>query len=354
MEFSFESDPELKQFFRTDVKRMGKVLGNGSFGTVELVTLSGAPCAAKKLHSILIDSQNIGTGKLIENFRRECRIMSMLRHPNVVRFLGLCTFEESLYPVLLMDCLDTCLHDFLTTPGINRSLSMETKTSVLLDVAVGLTYLHIHNPPIIHRDLTAKNVLLVLPTIRAKIGDLGNSRVLNLEMPLTQLPGTIAYMPPEAFESSYNNKIDIFSFGHLALFTILQEFPCQLLPPNHIHKGKLVPRSEVQRRSKYFNNLESQLDEKSPMLRLIEECLNNDPQRRPTAEEVAQKLRKQGTSSMGFRVKESIGSHLFEAKTKLIQVLIFQYNLCHLIIIIYNYIHVEVLSGGKLSTCMAR
>jgi serine/threonine protein kinase len=43
---------------------------------------------------------------------------------------------------------------------------------------------------------------------------------------LSQLPGTLVYMPPEALSSSsrYGPSLDIFSFGHLALFTLLQVF----------------------------------------------------------------------------------------------------------------------------------
>lgn len=63
----------------------------------------------------------------------------------------------------------------------------------------------------------------------AKISDLGNARLVNLRpgqlaQTLTRIPGTLAYMPPEALSetSTYGPKLDIFSFGHLALFTLIQ------------------------------------------------------------------------------------------------------------------------------------
>ena len=80
---------------------------------------------------------------------------------------------------------------------------------------------HAHDPQIIHRDLTAKNVLLTSSLV-AKITDLGNSRIVTLQpgqlaRTLSRLPGTLAYMPPEALSSSarYGPSLDIFSFGHL-------------------------------------------------------------------------------------------------------------------------------------------
>ena len=63
----------------------------------------------------------------------------------------------------------------------------------------------------------------------AKISDLGNSRIVDLQpgqlaKTLSRIPGTLVYMPPEAFDnlSKYGPRLDIFSFGHLALFTITQ------------------------------------------------------------------------------------------------------------------------------------
>ena len=99
---------------------------------------------------------------------------------------------------------------------------------MLEDVARGLLYLHKHNPQIIHRDLTAKNVLLTTSLV-AKITDLGNSRIVNIQpgqlaQTLLRNPGTLVYMPPEALTAAarYGPSLDIFSFGHLAIFVGLQ------------------------------------------------------------------------------------------------------------------------------------
>ena len=90
-------------------------------------------------------------------------------------------------------------------------------------------YLHSHKPnPVIHRDLSAKNVLLNA-SLEAKISDLGNSRMVRLQprqlaRTLTKVPGTMDYMPPEALEDKavYGCSLDVFSFGHLSLYTFTQ------------------------------------------------------------------------------------------------------------------------------------
>ena len=151
--------------------------------------------------------------------------MSDLRHPNVTLFLGVCFLPNCQLPVLLMERLDGSLDDLLESIS---NIPLALKRSILEDVSRGLLYLHKHTPQIIHRDLTAKNVLLTSFYV-AKITDLGNSRIVNLQpgqlaRTLSRLPGTLVYMPPEALSSSsrYGPSLDVFSFGHLALFTLIQ------------------------------------------------------------------------------------------------------------------------------------
>ena len=151
--------------------------------------------------------------------------MSDLRHPNITQFMGVCFLPNCQLPVLLMERLDGNLDSLLeTVPNIPLAL----KRSMLEDVAKGLLYLHKHDPQIVHRDLTAKNVLLTSSLV-AKITDFGNSRIVNLQpgqlaRTLSRLPGTLVYMPPEALTSAsrYGPSLDVFSFGHLALFTLTQ------------------------------------------------------------------------------------------------------------------------------------
>ena len=153
------------------------------------------------------------------------QVMAELRHPHIVQFLGLCFLEGSVLPVLVMEQLDSNLDNLLEgIPG----LPLAIKRSLLADVIRGLLYLHTRHPPVIHRDLSCRNVLLTSSLV-AKISDLGNARIVNLRpgqlaRTLTRIPGTFVYMPPEAFDESsqYGPRLDIFSFGHLALFTLTQ------------------------------------------------------------------------------------------------------------------------------------
>ena len=144
---------------------------------------------------------------------------------NVTLFIGVCFLPNCQLPLLVMERLDGSLDDLLeTVPNIPLAL----KRSFLEDTARGLLYLHKHEPQIIHRDLTAKNVLLTSSLV-AKITDLGNSRIVNIQpgqlaQTLSRNPGTLVYMPPEALTaaSRYGPSLDVFSFGHLGIFVGLQ------------------------------------------------------------------------------------------------------------------------------------
>ena len=160
--------------------------------------------------------------------------MSSLRHPNITQFLGLCFLPNTRLPLLVMEKLETSLDDLLEHVP---NLSLSIKCSVLEGVSSGLVYLHKRELPVIHRDLTAKNVLLT-SFLQAKITDMGNSRIIDmrpgqLAMTLTQLPGTLVYMPPEALSDThrYGPSLDVFSFGHLTLYTMTQ-VTISILPLN--------------------------------------------------------------------------------------------------------------------------
>ena len=229
-----------------------------------------------------------------EKFFAELNILCSIRHPNIVQYHCVCYLPNSKSPALVMEQLQTNLHEYLLDPSY-ANLSLHAKVSILHDIARGLAYLHNHKPAVIHRDLTARNVLLNSERM-AKISDFGNSRIIDTDpacssefKSTTHVPGTIIYMPPEASadHAKFNKKLDIFSFGHLALFTATQVLPCDLLPANFCDdNGELHARTEVERRERYIGQLEQQLDRDHNLVKLIKQCLHNSPKMRPTADDV--------------------------------------------------------------------
>ena len=201
----------------------GRYLGEGSFADVrefERITTDGSVrCAGKTIHQKrLLDSAS--KAEFEARYAEECSLLSHLDHPNVVKFLGVTFFsgDSELLPTMLMELMMTNLHDYLQdTPNIVFAI----KSSFLTCIARGLAYLH--DMRVIHRDLTAKNVMLSSKLV-PKISDFGTSLNVKGTNPeeLTRDPGTAVYMPPEASEGSYSYSLDVFSFGHLALFIATQ------------------------------------------------------------------------------------------------------------------------------------
>ncbi len=233
------ADPDELQLRVPNVSRTGRQLGYGSYGSVEELVVDGVVCAGKRLHDVLARASNVGVRELRRKYVTECQLLSHLHHPHIVQFLGLYYPPDAHLPILVMEKLHTSLDSILeggaAAIGAGGGTPLGLKQSILTDIVSGLVYLHHHNPPVIHRDLTAKNVLLNLAMV-AKISDLGNARILRPEELanwLTQAPGTAVYMPPEALytlasggRSLYGPSIDVFSFGHLLLYTVIEVCDC--------------------------------------------------------------------------------------------------------------------------------
>ena len=95
MEEDFLRDhPELRPFVLSDVQLTGTTIGGGAYGQVEEVAFP-VEAAAKTIHAILQGGPN-ELSKAVAEFVRECQLMSTVRHPNVVQFLGVAFFPGSL------------------------------------------------------------------------------------------------------------------------------------------------------------------------------------------------------------------------------------------------------------------
>ena len=290
--------PDLKPFELQNVRLTGRTIGAGAYGSVEEGVMAGSLCAVKKIHDIFQDRRQIPEAELQRaggKFVEECRLTSTLRHPHIVQFLGVCFLPGSRLPALVMERLMTSLHDLLETrPDIPLSL----QHSILHDVGRGLLYLHSHSPPLIHRDLSARNVLLNSAMV-AKIGDLGVARIMpSLKAAyMTKAPGASVYMPPEAVGevAKYSTTIDIFSFGVVAIFTLSQMFPKNVLPPFYRdERRREVFRSEVERREEYMSNIYGQFRQDHPFIQMIKRCLERYPEDRPTIQQVMELLQRAG------------------------------------------------------------
>ena len=238
------------------------------------------------LHAVFQEATSEEKQAICDRFEQECLQMSKLRHPNIVLFLGVHFKRGSDLPALLMEYLPMSLYACLER---YPKLQQFAKNGILLDVAIGLCYLHSQTPPIVHRDLTAMNVLLS-ESLHGKIADLGMARIINPaddplknETTLTEVPGHVHYMPPEAFGTppKYDHMLDIFSYGILILHTVVHKLPNAQLDrfESAEEEGSFKPVAEVRRREAHI----LKMGRDHPLKEAVVRCLSNNPNARPTA-----------------------------------------------------------------------
>ena len=276
----------LEPYKLTGIIVTDRELGHGSYATVLELQYMGLKCAGKKIHELLL--RQGGASYTVRRFEEECRLLSQVRHPNIVQFLGVHFQQGVPVPILVMEFLPTNLTSCIEQYGI---LPKEISYSILHDVALGLCCLHSLTPSIIHRDLSSNNVLLT-PNMTAKISDLGVARIIKLTplqvSHMTQTPGTPAYMPPEVMvaNTKYDTSIDEFSYGILMIHMFSGRWPEPQVGPSQIEGGRLVPVTEAERREVFLRAIGNN----HPLMDMILVCINNDPRHRAQASKLVERL----------------------------------------------------------------
>ena len=275
---------------KSKLKFTGATLGSGAFGKVSEVDYGGKLCAAKEIHSLLLQASETEVNKLRDDFLHECHLWSTLRHPNIVLFLGIYypPNSESGLPIIVMEKMKYNVTSLIES---YEDIPLFVKLSILHDASLALSYLHDHSPPIVHRDLSSNNILLSC-YLEAKITDLGVAKVLQTSnSKMTKAPGTAVFMPPEALDDrpKYGTPLDVFSFGGIILHIASRQWPApsswsQTDPTT----GRRILLSEVQRRQQYIDQLTGcNADLKS----LLISCLQDDPSMRPSALGVSERIK---------------------------------------------------------------
>ena len=234
---------------REEIQLTDQELGRGGWAVVKVAKFRGLQVAAKCLHTLIVSDYNR------QLFVREMSIAARVRHPNLVQFIGAMMVGE---PIILTELMATSLRAVLE----RRPFNPAQITSISLDVARALNYLHLMQPdPIIHRDISSANVLLEpVPSNswKAKVSDYGSTNFL--QQLRTAGPGNPAYAAPEADIPSHQSpKMDVYSYGVLLLEMCSRRFPnpeeCEAL------------LQQVQQPT---------------MVALIRQCMEQEPTGRPT------------------------------------------------------------------------
>ena len=297
--------PELKDVTLKGVVPLNDELGRGAYGSVFTVKQGDDVCAAKKIHPILIESVSDEEKQTIkDDFIRECLCCSSISHPHIVQFVGVYYSDQSSLPIMVMELMHVSLTKFVTNKS---NISFGKKISILHDASRGLSFLHNHKPQILHRDLSPNNIMLTSKLV-AKIGDLGVAKVVRAgsketisKLQLTRaVPGTPDFMPPEVMEVNaiYGAAIDVFSFGGIALYVFSEEWPTpSALKQKDPNSKKMVMLTETERRQQYLDKMTGKA---ADLKKMVEQCLDDDPDERPPIQEVSAILEPLRVSALLF------------------------------------------------------
>ncbi|KAL4581046.1 hypothetical protein LXL04_017253 [Taraxacum kok-saghyz] len=186
-------------------------LGEGGFGGVYRGFLidSNTYVAVKRV------SKSSKQG--IKEYAAEVKIISRLRHRNLVQLIGWCHDKKELllvYEFMENGSLDSHLFK------AQSLLTWGTRYKIAHGVASALFYLHEEwEQCVLHRDIKSSNIMLD-SNFKAKLGDFGLAKLVDHEKgsQTTMLAGTLGYMAPECVVTGRATKeSDVFSFGVVAL-----------------------------------------------------------------------------------------------------------------------------------------
>ena len=254
------------------------VLGRGAWGYVAEGRFRGKRVAVKCLHQEILDPHTI------QRVQREICTMAHVRHPNLLLFIA-AVYEPGNAPMIVTELLDMNLRR-----AYERDLLGSSRITIFRDVACALNYLHQHREPIIHRDVSAPNVLLEALAgghWRAKLSDFGSANVARLCHTLGE--GAVIYAAPETFPQHavspsavrlpQTTKLDVYSYGVLLCEVITSQFP----DPDR------------------FADMLQQVESQWPLMyNIITSCRQYHPDERPTMTRVLNELNRIPRPSQSF------------------------------------------------------
>uniref|UniRef100_A0A7N2L796 Protein kinase domain-containing protein n=1 Tax=Quercus lobata TaxID=97700 RepID=A0A7N2L796_QUELO len=210
----------------------GGKLGEGGFGGVYkgLLSESNVDVAVKRV------SEGSKQGRKV--YISEVKIISRLRHRNLVQLIGWCHEHDELllvYEYMPNGSLDSHLY------GAKTTLTWPGRYNVVQGLACALLYLHEEwEQCIVHRDIKPSNIMLDT-NYNAKLGDFDLARLVDHDLgsKTTILAGTMGYLAPEcATTGKASRESDVYSFGIVSLEIVCGRKPIE--PQTEPNKVNLV------------------------------------------------------------------------------------------------------------------
>ena len=275
--------PDLRWIINSKSIKILKIIGFGGSSDVYLGDYRGTEVAVKKLR--LLEAKK----DYIKEYKREVSSLVLLYHPYLVLLMGAIAEPFNL-SIVTEYCKGGNLFDLLyKRPKI--TLSWEFKKKILLEIAIGMNYLHTNNPPVLHRDLKSLNILLTdkieknSDTTDIKISDFGLSRLYQKSCILTGQLGTCYWMAPEIIVNKrYSTKVDVYSYG-----IIMWEVCTRKTPYSCMSQQQVQFYVSVKKGRPNLKIIPS--DTPTKIVQLMQMCWDHEPDKRPNFDYIVDFLR---------------------------------------------------------------
>ncbi|KAJ6470620.1 kinase-like domain-containing protein [Mycena vitilis] len=260
----------------TGLQKVGKQVAAGAFSDIWKGLVRGQSVSVKMVRLF----QDPEVKAAVQEFGREALIWRQLSHPNLLPFFGLYYLDARICLVSPWMSNGHVLQ-FLENapPGTDR-------VSLMLDVAMGLRYLH--GEHVVHGDLKGMNIL-VTPSHRACLADFGLSSIVDaMTLRFThssgRARGTARYLAPELLMGEMQNHYgsDVYAFAIVCYEILTGKAPFHELAMNDMAVGlKVIKGSRPSRPEAVPSN---------SLWKLLEDCWDQEPPRRPKLVEIIQRL----------------------------------------------------------------
>jgi len=209
-----EKDP-TGRYVRSD-----EILGRGAFKTVYKAfdEVNGIEVAWNQVNI----EDVLQSPEQLERLYSEVHLLKSLKHENIIKSYNSWVDDKNKTINLITELFTSgSLRKYRKK---HKNVDMKAIKNWARQILRGLSYLHGHNPPIIHRDLKCDNIFVNGNSGEVKIGDLGLAIVMQ-QPTARSVIGTPEFMAPELYEEEYNELVDIYSFGMCMLEMVTCEYP---------------------------------------------------------------------------------------------------------------------------------
>jgi eukaryotic-like serine/threonine-protein kinase len=260
---------------RVEAQRFGRytvtgTLGRGAMGHVYAAVddVLGRPVAVKTLHGT---ATGLDARQLDERFRLEARAVAALNHPNIVQVYDLDLAAQPPYLVM----------ERMTGPSLRERFeagALPENELRALGIQIARALAAAHAAGIVHRDVKPANILIAGPGAW-KLADFGVAHVPDSSLTMTgQFIGSPAYAPPESLLRGQSTAAgDVFGLGATLYYGAAGRWP----RAEATDKALLAPIPSLRTLVPHLAN---------DLIAIIDAAVQLDPDRRPTAEQLAEAL----------------------------------------------------------------